>query len=63
MLAIKKCLDGKCDHEKCRFAKTPCTHCRRSLHVAESGMFGTARAAEGLLRAGAGMPPVQYDAM
>ena len=47
---IRRCLAGECDESKCRFEKTPCTHCTRGLHVAECGQFGTARAAVGLLK-------------
>ena len=45
---ITDCIDGRCDSDSCRFARTPCTSCSRGLHVAECGQFGTARAAVGM---------------
>ena len=50
--AITECLEGRCDAASCKFAKTPCTHCTRGLHVAECGSFGSARASMGVLKCG-----------
>ena len=45
--AIRRCIDGECELQRCAFLPTQCTHCTRMLHVAECGQFGTARAAVG----------------
>ena len=47
--AIKRCLDGACGRATL-FSATQCTHCTRSLHVAECGGCGSARASMGLVK-------------